>query len=177
MWQLNWAVWKQICSYGTSFFKTDIFQTKRYWFLWFYFILYTTYTMTYLDICLISLVLLSFRFLIFTSVHGYCDEPNWVNTFFSNASKAVICTDSDIKRVLTSERGGFIGSKSIVLLGKESPSGARCTAAKQACWSATRCTKSKTCAGGGSCWLTECTGSKQTACWKESRDRLQNIYL
>lgn len=39
----------------------------------------------------------------------------------------------DIKRVLTSERGGFIGSKSIVLLGKESPSGARRIAAKQAC--------------------------------------------
>lgn len=41
--------------------------------------------------------------------------------------------NSDIKRVLTSERGGFIGSKSIVLLGKESTSGARCIAAKQAC--------------------------------------------
>lgn len=35
----------------------------------------------------------AFSFLIFTSVHGYCDEPNWVNTFFSNASKVAICAE------------------------------------------------------------------------------------
>lgn len=72
--------------------------------------------------------------------------------------------NSEVTRVLTSKRGGFVGTESIVRLREESAGGAGSGVAKQARRCAARCAKTEAGVCGGRGRLAECAGPEQTAC-------------